>query len=142
MRRADWVACGGMDERFFLYGEDAEFSIRARRNGFRPVIVPDARIVHEVGGSTEGGSTTNGCKMSMVMAGKATLLRVAWSPRRASIGLGLLQTGALTRAIAERLVGRRNGTWQTVWRRRRDWRDGYPRAEETLFGRVAEAVSA
>jgi GT2 family glycosyltransferase len=129
MRRADWERLGGMDESFFLYGEDAEFSIRARRSGLRPVIVPDAVIVHEVGGST----SNHGAKMCMVMAGKATLLDRTWSPGRARVGKGLLQLGALLRGTGETLRGR-EPSWATVWKRRRDWRDGYPRAEVALFG--------
>ncbi|GAA4183167.1 hypothetical protein GCM10022288_02150 [Gryllotalpicola kribbensis] len=134
MRRADWNRLGGMDERFFLYGEDAEFSLRAAAAGMRPVIVPEAEIVHTVGGSTsESGRQRNGRKMSMVMAGKATLLRARWSPGRARLGVALLEAGALTRGLLERAVGRSGGTWGEVWRRRRDWAPGYPAARPRLF---------
>ncbi|WP_109209643.1 MULTISPECIES: glycosyltransferase family 2 protein [Microbacterium] len=130
MRRGDWDRLGGMDERFFLYGEDAEFSIRAGRFGLRPVIVPTAEIIHDVGGST-GNS---GFKMCMVLAGKTTLLRAIWSPRRSRIGIALLLTGVWMRAGLERLTRRRNGTWSTPWVRRSDWLPGYPAARRTLFG--------
>jgi GT2 family glycosyltransferase len=129
MRRADWNALGGMDESFFLYGEDAEFSIRAARHSFRPVIVPTAEIVHAVGGST----SNSGFKMCMVMAGKATLLRRSWSPVRARIGIALLSLGSALRAGLERGTGRDGGTWTTVWDRRDDWRPGYPVARHALF---------
>ena len=43
---------------------------------------PSAVIVHEVGGSTE----SSGLKMCMVMAGKVTLLRRAWTPLAGSRG--------------------------------------------------------
>ncbi len=134
MRRDRWDALGGMDEAFFLYGEDAEFSIRAARHGHRPVIVPEAVILHDVGGST----SNSGFKMSMVMAGKTTLLRHAWRPWRARAGIGLLQLGSLLRAGLERGLGRRDGTWSTVWRRRADWVPGYPHAKAALFGLPAE----
>jgi len=119
--RENWQRLGGMDERFFLYGEDADFSRRARDLGLRPVIVPDAVIIHTVGGST----SSSGLKMSMVMAGKATLLHTAWPPVRRTVGVALLQLGALLRS--------RSATWRTVWRRRRDWRAGYPAAKTALF---------
>jgi GT2 family glycosyltransferase len=128
-RRDCWNALGGLDEVFFLYGEDAEFSIRAARQGLRPVIVPDAVILHDVGGST----SNNGNRMSMVMAGKTTMLRRSWSTTRARIGVGLLQMGAWLRSTLERAIGRR-GTWSTVWARRADWVPGYPVARATLFG--------
>jgi len=124
----DFRSLGGMDERFFLYGEDAEFSLRARSRGMRPVIVPDAVIIHDSGGSTGGG----GIKMCMVMAGKATYLQVTWSKHRAAVGVALLQAGSLLRSTIER-ARHRPGMWTEVWRRRRDWRSGYPEALETLF---------
>lgn len=129
--RDDWNLLGGMDPRFFLYGDDAEFSIRAHRRGLRPVIVPDATIIHANGGST----ANSGKKMSMVMAGKATLLNVAWSSPRARIGTLLLQTGVGLRAALEILTRRPDSrrTWSVVWQRRRDWRRGYPHALKPLF---------
>ncbi len=137
IRRADWELLGGMDERFFLYGEDAEFSARARRRGMRPVVVPDAVIQHDVGGST--GST--GRKMAMVMAGKVTYLSAVWSRPLALTGALLLQAGAATRAVLEVATGSTRRTWRDVWTHRRAWRAGYPAAERTLFGREpAESV--
>ena len=133
MTRESWDSLGGMDETFFLYGEDAEFSIRATRAGLRPVIVPAAEIVHAVGGSTATAGASSGVKMTMVMAGKTTLLRKVWSPWRAAVGLRLLLAGVAVRAGAERAL-RRPGTWGTVWTRRRDWFPGYPAARRTLFG--------
>ena len=134
--RALWDRLGGMDERFFLYGEDADFSLRARRAGQRPVVVPDAEIVHEVGASTE----SSGLKMCMVMAGKATLLRRGWTPWRARVGVVLLQVGSGLRAGLERLRGGKPA-WRIVWERRADWRAGYPHAEAAIFGRAAAGSS-
>ena len=42
---------GAMDEGYFLYFEDAEYSLRARRNGWDVVYAPTARAVHHRGGS-------------------------------------------------------------------------------------------
>lgn len=128
--RRDWDRLGGMDERYFLYGEDADFSRRARDVGLRPVIVPEATIVHAVGGST----ASSGRKMSMVMAGKATFLHTSWNPIAARVGVTLLQAGAGLRALPDAVRRREGGTWQHVWRTRRDWRLGYPEARRTLFG--------
>lgn len=135
MRRSQWDAVGGMDEVFFLYGEDAEFSIRAKRFGLRPVVVPDAVILHDVGGSTPN----SGKKMSMVMAGKTTMLRRSWSNRRAHLGIAMLKTGVWLRSALERMTGR-SGTWSAVWARRADWVPGYPAARATLFGLPVDEV--
>jgi N-acetylglucosaminyl-diphospho-decaprenol L-rhamnosyltransferase len=129
MRRDQWDELGGMDEAFFLYGEDAEFSIRAAEYGLTPVIVPNAVILHDVGGST----ANTGKRMSMVMAGKTTMLRRSWSSNRARVGICLLQIGVWLRATLERMTGRR-AVWSTVWARRADWVPGYPTARTTLFG--------
>jgi N-acetylglucosaminyl-diphospho-decaprenol L-rhamnosyltransferase len=131
VRAEAYQRLGGMDEDYFLYGEDAEFSLRAGRAGLRRVIVPDAVIVHEVGGSSDAG----GRKGCMVMAGKVTLLRKTWSPGRAAVGVRLLLAGVGVRAALEAVTRRPHAPWTTVWQRRRDWIDGYPRAEATLFGR-------
>ena len=137
-RRADWQLLGGMDERFFLYGEDAEFSARAWKRGFRPVIVPDAVIQHDVGGST--GSS--GRKMAMVMAGKVTYLWAVWPLPLAVLGILLLQAGSGVRGLLEIVTGSRRRTWRDVWGLRGAWRRGYPRAERTLFGRTPPRGSA
>lgn len=45
---------GLLDERFFLYWEDADWSFRAAAAGFTSVVVPSARIWHRVSLSTGG----------------------------------------------------------------------------------------
>ncbi len=131
--RVDFDRIGGMDERFFLYGEDAEFSLRAARAGMRPVIVPEASIVHAVGASTGA----RGRKMTMVLAGKVTLLRSAWSPLRARIGVGMLVVGVRLRAGLETLTRRRDRMWAHAWEHRDDWLPGYPAARALIFGAAA-----
>ncbi|MGB4779617.1 glycosyltransferase family 2 protein [Microbacterium sp.] len=129
--RTDFLALGGMDEEIFLYGEDAEFSARAAAHGMSLVVVPEATIIHTVGGSTASG----GSKGSMVLAGKVTYLDKVWTPRRAAIGKFLLLTGVAARALLEKSLRRPHRPWSTVWQRRNDWRAGYPHAEAALFGR-------
>jgi GT2 family glycosyltransferase len=130
IRRDDFDRIGGMDERFFLYGEDAEFSIRAARHGLRPVIVPEATIIHAVGASTGA----RGPKMNMVMAGKVTMLRASWPHGRARLGIWLLLTGVRLRSALEAANRRRDRMWSHVWASRARWMPGYPVAERTLFG--------
>ena len=62
VRRDIWDALGGFDERFFMYGEDADLSARARARGNRVAICPEATIVHVVGASSVGSAA----KMTMV----------------------------------------------------------------------------
>lgn len=44
-------AIGNMDEGYFLYFEDTEYCLRARRAGWCIVYVPEARMIHFRGGS-------------------------------------------------------------------------------------------
>lgn len=129
IRRHLFHALGELDEDYFLYGEDAEFCLRARARGHRLVIVPTAEMVHEVGGSTGSG----GEKTCMVLAGKVTMLRKVWPSGYAAIGTRLLYTGVATRALLERLL-RRSGPWSPAWLRRADWWAGYPAAKQSIFG--------
>ena len=80
--------------RFFMYGEDADLSIRASRLGLRPAITPDAVVTHEVGVS----SSARPDKLLLLFSGKATLLRKHWRSPKRELGLGLLLAGVGLRA--------------------------------------------
>jgi GT2 family glycosyltransferase len=64
-RQVDWIcgasmmirpevltAIGGFDERYFLYFEETDFCLRARRAGYSTWYVPDSRVMHIRGQST------------------------------------------------------------------------------------------
>ncbi|MFT4288443.1 glycosyltransferase family 2 protein [Nocardioides sp.] len=117
--REDWDRLGGMDERYFVYGEDADFSARARRLGLRPIITPEAEVVHAIGRSSSGP----GGSMPLVLAGKVTYARSHFGSRGSAV-VGLLRLGVLARALGSRLTGR-GGKWAVCWRRRAEWWDGF-----------------
>ena len=48
MKRAVLEQVGLLDERFFMYYEEIEWCVRARRSGFKSVHVPSARIWHKI----------------------------------------------------------------------------------------------
>ena len=52
IRPAVFRAVGGLDENFFLYFEETEFCHRARRAGFSTWYVPESRVMHMIGKST------------------------------------------------------------------------------------------
>jgi GT2 family glycosyltransferase len=51
-------AAGLLDESFFAYVEDVEWSLRIRRAGFAVVFVPDARVRHKGSASSGGRAST------------------------------------------------------------------------------------
>ncbi|SDI99368.1 hypothetical protein SAMN05444157_1178 [Frankineae bacterium MT45] len=116
--RPVWEELNGLDERFFVYGEDADFAARARRRGYRPIITPDAAVIHEIGiSSADGGSKT-----TLLLAGKITYAR-AHLP--AFLAVNLLRLGVALRALGARATGR-GKKWRVAWSRRELWWDGFP----------------
>lgn len=52
IRRLCLTRIGLLDENFFMYAEDADYSLRAHRAGWKVRFLPDAQITHLLGGST------------------------------------------------------------------------------------------
>ncbi|HEY6578832.1 MAG TPA: glycosyltransferase family 2 protein, partial [Rhizomicrobium sp.] len=46
VERRVWDRLGGFSPAFFMYGEDDDLCLRARRLGFRPAFTPSAAIIH------------------------------------------------------------------------------------------------
>ncbi|MCX5724449.1 MAG: glycosyltransferase family 2 protein [Nitrospirae bacterium] len=57
MKRQACEKAGLLDERFFLYWEDADWSLRLRRVGLRTVTVPSAHIWHKISVSAGGAES-------------------------------------------------------------------------------------
>jgi Polysaccharide biosynthesis protein len=113
--RSLWEELGGFDTRFFMYGEDADLSLRAKALGYRPAITPDAVVTHEIGVS----SSTREDKLMLLFRGKATLLRKHWRGLRLRLGLFLLSAGL--RSLLSRGRGSQPSPWTRVWRNRSQW---------------------
>lgn len=129
---AVWKELRGLDERYFMYGEDVDLALRARGAGYRPVICPDAKLIHEVGQSSE----TPVHKTLLLYRGKASLVRTHWHGLSRVLGLFLLTFGTGIRAMASSLASSAKTTeaasrWQTLWKRREEWIQGYTRADGT-----------
>lgn len=56
VRRSVFEALGGFDERFFVYYEDLDFSMRARDRGWSSVFLATAQAFHRGQGTTEGAT--------------------------------------------------------------------------------------
>jgi GT2 family glycosyltransferase len=120
IERSLFAKLEGFRPDYFMYSEDIDLSARAAALGVRPLLVPDAKVVH-VGGA----SSTSGGKRVMVLRGQTTYFRLHWSPARAFVGRALLLCGIGLRAAGSRLTGRAT-YWREAWQRRREWLPGWP----------------
>lgn len=132
---AVWKELGGLDERYFMYGEDADLALRARSRGYRPVICPDATLIHEVGQSSE----TPVQKFLLLYRGKASLVRTHWVGLPRALGLFLLLSGTGLRALLVTIISiahppKVEGRWQILWKKRNEWMKGYVRNEQGSAG--------
>lgn len=124
--RTVWDELGGLDERYFMYGEDADLAMRAWKKGYRPVICPDAKLVHEVGQCSD----TPVHKTLLLYRGKASLVRSHWKGFPQMLGLTLLAAGTGLRAGISSILSvvrkpEAAGRWQTLWKERNIWLQGY-----------------
>ncbi len=122
VRTDAWQKLKGLDERYFMYGEDADFAMRARAAGYHPVIYPDARVIHEVGKS----SSTPLHKAMLLYKGKACYMRTHWKGLKCAFGLAFLLMGVGMRAAGGVVLRSANQTWIGLWRKRSEWIKGYP----------------
>ncbi len=122
--RAVWNELGGFDPVYFMYGEDTDLARRAAILGYRPIITPNATIIHEGGASSPSGID----KSILLMRGKATFIRRNWKGVLRTWGLMMLLGGVALRAALCRagLARHRELAWTMLWRKRREWISGYP----------------
>jgi len=126
IERQFWNELGGFDPAFFMYGEESDLCLRAGPRGARPLVTPEACIVH-YGGASAKSSGLNATQifearmrlssrhqrgLSRVIC-RGSLLLAAWL-RKTGYGLRARLTGnSRTKASAEQ--------WRTVWRSRERW---------------------
>lgn len=129
MPRALWQKLDGFDLKYWMYGEEADLCARAREAGYRPMITPDAQIMHLVGAS----SAQIADKAIMVARARTTLIRDHWPAWMVPIGVTLMWLWGANRLIGARLMqiaGVPKGQmhfdkWQSIWASRRLWLTGY-----------------
>ena len=123
-----WRKLKGFDLRYFMYAEENDLCLRAGKMGYRPMVTPEATIIHHGGAS----AISNAVKQQQVYRGKATIIRDHFGAVRKQMGLFMLWSVALTRHAAHStlaLLGRKKPDkaemWKAVWRKRADWLKGY-----------------
>lgn len=129
IKRAFWHRLGGFDPTFVMYGDEADLCWRAQALGARPMITPDAEIIHYVGAS----QSVRADKMVRVNRAIMTLIRRHFPHWQQPLARGLLMLWPLSRvaaltvlaAMQPRFAAGRDA-WREIWRRRDEWRAGYP----------------
>lgn len=122
-----WRELGGFNTKYWMYGEESDLCLRAKRLGYQPMITPDAQIMHLVGASTPKLSS----KVVNLMRAKATLIRDHWGPFRRPLGIGLLWLWVANHRVASlvlRGIRGKNDTscrWDLLWSERWKWIAGY-----------------
>lgn len=130
MPRTVWTALGGFDPLFFMYGEEADLCRRAKRIGARPLMTPDATIIHH-GGASE---VSDAGKYIKLFTGLATIIGRHWIYPLNFAGQYLLLGWPLSRWLSFTVAGKllrrddwcqKAALWKKVWNARQDWQFGY-----------------
>lgn len=124
--RSAWAELRGFDERYFMYGEDVDLAQRARKLGYRPVICPDAGVIHDVGKSSD----TPLQKQIFLYQGKCTYIGSHWKEPKRSVAMSLLRVGVMLRAAIEAAAiavhsRKSRSIWLDLWEGRRSWLGGH-----------------
>ncbi|MCE9627531.1 MAG: glycosyltransferase family 2 protein [Candidatus Eisenbacteria bacterium] len=119
---AAWRKVGPLDESYFIYAEDADWSLRARAAGFTLLFVPTARLWHRV--SASSGGAMNPWKIYQRLRANLTLwsrharglARITWLPamlaQQAALMVLLVARGhaaaaaAVPRALMDAMAGK------------------------------------
>ena len=140
-----WTALGGFDPVYFMYGEEADLCLRAKRIGAQPLMTPEAEIIH-YGGASEA---TRPGKVIKLFAALATLMERHWPYPMNIAGQKLLLSWPLSRWLVLAAAGRlaKRADWQTnatawkdIWEARDTWQFGYARQIPTAQERAAQTT--
>jgi GT2 family glycosyltransferase len=119
--REAWEKVGLLDERYFIYSEDADWCLRARARGYRLLFVPTARLWHRVSAASGPASPWKiyhrlRANLTLFGAHARGFARVSWLPAFAAWQLALmawlLARGhgaaalAVPRAFADAIAGK------------------------------------
>jgi GT2 family glycosyltransferase len=112
---------GFLNEEYYLYYEDAEFSFRARAAGYRVIVLPTARAWHLGGGAFDGLRT----RALYYRTRNRLLFSAAWNPcpLRGRWSRAVFVSRALLRAARQLVTGRRAEA-MTLWHAVRDYHGG------------------
>lgn len=119
-----WQRLDGFAPVFFMYGEEADLCARARALGARPIVTPDATIIHHGDGSAANRADTR----VLLLRSKIELARRTINPVAATAVRWLYLVAVVIRALAYGgsawATGKGRGAadlWRTTLSRHREW---------------------
>ena len=129
--RVDWIcgaammirpevfrAIGGLDENYFLYFEETDFCLRARRAGFATWYVRESRVMH-IGGQSTGVTERNGRPKRLPaywFESRRRYFTVALGPGRALAADLIVLLAYPLGWLKRRALGRANSSIPCYWR--------------------------
>lgn len=123
-----WNELDGFDERYFMYGEEADLNWRARKNGRQPIMTPDAKIMHLEGAS----ETVRSDRMVRLLTAKTDLINLHWPSWQKPLGKAMLVGWASSRYVATSALGTvsehrktQSQEWKSILKRWPSWRNGF-----------------
>lgn len=123
-RRKVWDQLGGLDPQFFMYAEEADYCLRAIKQGYQPIVTPEARIIHHGGVS----HTRFSGKLVKLLKGKVELINRHVSSNKRPVYKFLLYLYVLNKHMLHKFFkpqSEETREWRTVFEQRSDWLKGY-----------------
>ena len=77
LRKSSLDIVGAFDERFFMFGEEAELCFRLKKNGFKIKFVPESKIIH-FGGASASKSNNQVKVEKMVLNGTILFFKLCY----------------------------------------------------------------
>lgn len=119
-----WRRLDGFSPLFFMYAEEADLCMRAYKLGARPMVTPEATIVH-YGGASE---TVKSDKMVRILNAKRLLMRNHWSDLKYMLGMMIYPLYAFNRWLLLEIISvvkkekkPEAEIWREIWLRRKEW---------------------
>jgi len=126
IKREFWNILHGFSPEFFMYGEEIDLCLRAHKFGAKPMVTPEATIIHY------GGATVKVRADRMVRSCRVKLLLMqrhwpVWQyyPGKVLFAVGLLNRILVSKTLAffKQRIDDEAANWAEVWHRRKEWLD-------------------